>query len=416
MSLVEDFSYALSLHRNAAGKETKNGNNNAQHEALTGVSAWITSAATSMKGLFYGAKDMNADVGGWDTSKVTTLESMFSSAPKFTGVGLSKWNVVKVTTLAFTFMGAAEMNANMGGWGVGKVTTMENAFTFCNKLSNCNKKVMYTSWGPAGLKNNAFNSAWSDFNEVICSEAPTCGNKDGVGSGAVSDSECGDGYDYDSTKSATACASSSKGCAPGSDPDRAACCKQGAAVATCGNKDGKGGGAVSNSECDSGGTYLYNSAASKTQCAGNPCKPGSVNSDRTACCVARATCGDKDGAGSYTAAVSDSDCTSGRTGYKYDTNANKALCAGASCAAGNTGADKTTCCFQQATCGDKDGAGANTAAVSDSDCASGGGYKYKLSAKDALCAGAACAASNTACVAASSGSWIRAPSFSRDRS
>ena len=63
-----------------------------------------------------------------------------------------------------------------------------------------------------------------------------------------------------------------------------------------------------------------------------------------------ATCGDKDGAGSGTAPVNDTDCG---TGFVYDSSKNAARCAGATCDA--SGVDQGTCCVAQATCGDMDG-------------------------------------------------------------
>ena len=60
----------------------------------------------------------------------------------------------------------------------------------------------------------------------------------------------------------------------------------------------------------------------------------------------QATCGNKDGDGAGTSAVSDTECG---TGYVYDATKSAAACTGATCDA--SGADRETCCAAQATCG-----------------------------------------------------------------
>ena len=56
----------------------------------------------------------------------------------------------------------------------------------------------------------------------------------------------------------------------------------------------------------------------------------------------QATCGDKDGDGAGTSAVTDSDCG---PKYVYDASKSAAKCVGATCDA--SGADKATCCVAQ---------------------------------------------------------------------
>eukprot|EP01043_Picozoa_sp_COSAG02_P106650 COSAG02_NODE_42645_length_382_cov_1.300353_1_plen_98_part_10 len=69
--------------------------------------------------------------------------------------------------------------------------------------------------------------------------------------------------------------------------------------------------------CEYGVTTMPASCARDDDC---PCHPeygcvgtnyDAVTADKAACCVARATCGDADGEGSGTAAVSDTECGDG---------------------------------------------------------------------------------------------------------
>ena len=42
------------------------------------ISEWDTSEVLDMQGLFYGAKDFNQDIGGWDTSKEENMQNMYN--------------------------------------------------------------------------------------------------------------------------------------------------------------------------------------------------------------------------------------------------------------------------------------------------------------------------------------------------
>ena len=74
------------------------------------------------------------DIGDWDTSGVSDFSYAFSTgrnqvggsyayngnpkAATFVGTAISKWNTASATTLAYTFYGASEMNADLTGWKV----------------------------------------------------------------------------------------------------------------------------------------------------------------------------------------------------------------------------------------------------------------------------------------------------------
>jgi hypothetical protein len=65
--------------------------------------------------------------------------------------------------------------------------------------------------------------------------------------------------------------------------------------------------------------------------------------DRGTCCVAQATCGDKDGpSGGGTSPVSDADCGAN---YVYDPSKSASPCAASTCDASST--DRGTCCVAQ---------------------------------------------------------------------
>jgi hypothetical protein len=86
----------------------------------------------------------------------------------------------------------------------------------------------------------------------------------------------------------------------------------------------------------------------------------------------KTVCGDKDGEGAGTVAVSDTDCG---VGFKADTMATAKICEGTACSPGTSAHDLEMCCVG-ATCGDKDGLGTDTAGITDADC--GTGYVAKM--------------------------------------
>ena len=98
------------------------------------------------------------------------------------------------------------------------------------------------------------------------------------------------------------------------------------------------------SDADCGAGYVYNSANAASECAGSACDISGTAADKTACCVAQATCGDKDGAGSGTATVSDADCGAG---YVYNSANAASSCAGAACDVASVASDKAACCVAE---------------------------------------------------------------------
>ena len=96
---------------------------------LADISKWITTSVTSLYATFHEAGEMNVDVGAWTVEKVTNLQGTFMDASKFVGTGLGSWITSSVTTLRGTFYGATEMNCDMSSWNVAKVTTLQNTFS-----------------------------------------------------------------------------------------------------------------------------------------------------------------------------------------------------------------------------------------------------------------------------------------------
>ena len=65
-------------------------------------------------------------VGSWDTSKVTTMESMFYGARSF-NQSLDKWNTSSVVDMSFVFHNAVAFNQASGFFGLARGTGSTDA-------------------------------------------------------------------------------------------------------------------------------------------------------------------------------------------------------------------------------------------------------------------------------------------------
>ena len=135
VSMVKSFSYAFSTMRNIGGSYKDNGNPKAATFIGTDISKWITTSVTSLHYTFRNAAKMNADLSGWSVAKVITLQEAFNSASEFVGTGLDSWNTASVTSLSHTFVKASGMNADLSKWSVAKVTSLRDTFRDASKFA-----------------------------------------------------------------------------------------------------------------------------------------------------------------------------------------------------------------------------------------------------------------------------------------
>jgi surface protein len=126
------------------------------------ISNWDTSKVTNMQQLFYDASAFNQPIGVWNTSNVTTMMSMFVRATSF-NQDLSSWDTSKVTSMMQMFHTATSFNQNLSSWNVANVTTMTSMFT---GASSFNGNI--SSWNT--YKVNGMSSMFSgatSFNQPI---------------------------------------------------------------------------------------------------------------------------------------------------------------------------------------------------------------------------------------------------------
>jgi surface protein len=138
------------------------------------IGNWNTSKVTSMTSMFDGAKKFNQPIGYWNTSSVTDMDTMFGDARAFDqdigyypSVSTTAWNTANVTTMKKMFYWAENFNnggnASIGNWNTSKVTDMYGMFLVAKKF---NQPIGTWNTSKVTNMNDMFNYA-TIFNQNI---------------------------------------------------------------------------------------------------------------------------------------------------------------------------------------------------------------------------------------------------------
>ena len=95
--------------------------------SIPNINQWDTSSVTNMSKMFSSAQNFNGDLSGWDTSAVTNMNQMFYDATKFNS-DISKWNTGKVTDMGNMFNNATAFNQDISNWNVASVNAFYSMF------------------------------------------------------------------------------------------------------------------------------------------------------------------------------------------------------------------------------------------------------------------------------------------------
>ena len=99
----------------------------------------------------------DGDISQWNTSNVTSMDSMFNGATKFNS-DISKWDVSKVITMDYMFANTKKFNRNISNWNLEKIRLCEdmfdNAKAFLDKYNNGKSLPYHTDQIIDWLKDN----------------------------------------------------------------------------------------------------------------------------------------------------------------------------------------------------------------------------------------------------------------------
>lgn len=105
-----------------------------------------TKNGTTFRNLFANDTNYSLDLSGWDTSRVTTMQDMFSSASVRTIIGIKDWCTSKVTSMYRIFYFCNNLTSlDLSGWDTSNVTDMAAMFFYCTKLTSLNVSGWNTS-------------------------------------------------------------------------------------------------------------------------------------------------------------------------------------------------------------------------------------------------------------------------------
>ena len=111
------------------------------------LSSFDTSKVTHMGYMFNNCSSLTSlNVSNFNTSNVTIMSSMFLSCSKLTSLNLSNFDTSKVTHMSRMFEGCSSLTSlNVSSFNTSNVTDMTNMFNGCSKLTSLNVSSFNTS-------------------------------------------------------------------------------------------------------------------------------------------------------------------------------------------------------------------------------------------------------------------------------
>ncbi|MFT7035364.1 MAG: surface protein [Cyclobacteriaceae bacterium] len=110
------------------------------------IGNWDVSSVTNMDQMFYYDSAFNQDIGNWDVSSVTNMDRMFTNVTTF-NQDISSWDVSKVTNMDLMFSGATAFNQDLSNWCVSQITPSPQSFAFESALIESNLPIWSTCPG-----------------------------------------------------------------------------------------------------------------------------------------------------------------------------------------------------------------------------------------------------------------------------
>jgi surface protein len=121
------------------------------------ISSWDVSNVTNFSQIFFDSP-FNQDISNWDVSNAMTMQNMFGGNSAF-NQDISNWNVSNVENFASAFSNATSFNQDVSSWNVVSATDMANMFNNSG-LSTVNYDKILTSWSTQAVQSGVSFSAF----------------------------------------------------------------------------------------------------------------------------------------------------------------------------------------------------------------------------------------------------------------
>ena len=148
---------------------------------------WDTSRVSTMQGMFSKAVSFDRDLGRWQVSRVKNMGGMFCFAEAFNRA-LSGWDVSRVTDMGSMFNNAKSFDQDLSGWTLSAQLTKMFTMFFATNLGLCNKAAIRESWGDT-QKNAAFLEYYGNWPQQCSVKTAPCRAWQQLGAGKNADCE-----------------------------------------------------------------------------------------------------------------------------------------------------------------------------------------------------------------------------------
>lgn len=105
--------------------------------STVGITSWNVRKVTTTRGMLQGTPITSLDLSAWNTDSLTSMRYMFENCTKLTSLDLSGWNTSNVTSMEGLFSHDQQLtDLSMDGWNTGSVRLMGHMFEYCTKLTS----------------------------------------------------------------------------------------------------------------------------------------------------------------------------------------------------------------------------------------------------------------------------------------
>ena len=143
-------------------------NNNFNNGGSSAISGWNTSRVTNMGSMFSSATSFNQPVDGWDVTGVTSMSAMFNTATSFNNggsTGINNWRPSSCTSMSSMFQNTS-FNQPIGDWDTSSVNNFYRMFrinsSFNQDIGNWDVSSVVGSPGSTNAFRQMFGSAFNN--------------------------------------------------------------------------------------------------------------------------------------------------------------------------------------------------------------------------------------------------------------